>query len=686
MKIAPMSEQEIKDFMARQVNRRAGDSGPVDPDFSLAQLVCYSNRSNAGRYLLVNEHPTALLTWKLPPKSTWGWFFRDFSSKLLFPFTVWQVWASVNPRPQKAMLNRNKGPAAALEERSRETREWLKEANDYLDTLALDGAAPFNWKFQIIVSGVDRYQLEERMGKVGAWSKTMNGADTMEEGKATRVIAELATIPGNTWANGRKNPVTSRNVGDLAMVYRLGKGDPRPNMLFGDRNNGVYGMDLFSSKLPSWNTAVLGKPGSGKSVLMNKRLMALSTMPFQSYIMDEGNSYHSVTEFFAEDMPGEVATMRIRGGDFKFNPLPLAWALRERERQVKEGVYRLVVEGEMLADPVEAECLMFENWLEVLLGDGERLPTELKNRLDKALKGEKGDKGFFLDFTNQCKEYNEALRCGQDMAKPRPLSQLLTFVRNEVPELTGALEIWTRGERAKYFDSGEDSISNARLVYFELTGIKDDAMLSRPFAAALMTTIWRRISDPTRLHERKAVTLDEAWKWLTDPVFSKVVEEMGRTIRKFRGYIEVSTQTTDDLNSPGAQKILKTMSNQFVFPGFTDRHYFKTVLQLSDDQIALHENLEHSDCRREALYWNSTGLVRALDVVLTPTEYWFSTSHAADKIYRSALTKKLGLRAAIKELAKACGHKTIPSEDLRIGLVEDYLSLHHQDLGFGRKA
>lgn len=674
MKVRPMNENEVKEFCYYRVNHTRAGNTKVDPDLTLLQQVCFSSRNNTQRVYQVNEQPLSILTWKYPPKGSWGNLFKDFSDRCHFPFSMVQVFSSEDGRAVQRRLNRNKGPAMALSGKSRSAKAWLEEAEEYQDSLLLDGAAPFSWKFSMVVTGEDQTQFEERLGKLLSWAKTMNGGEPMEEGRESRVIAELATIPGNTWANARLNICTSKNVGDLAMVYKLGRGDARPHLLFGDRNGGIYSLDLFTSALPSWNCAVLGKPGSGKSVLMNLEVLGVSTEPFQCYILDEGNSYHSLVEFYAEDMPGEVTTMRIRGGDFKFNPLPIVWALKERQRQMAEGTHRMIIEGEMLPDPVEAAEQFFENWLEVLLGGGNPLPQDIKNRLDRALKGkDENSPSFFLDFRQVCQDWIEKEEQGINLPLPQPLTLLQTFVNNQVPELSGALEIWTRGERGKFFDSGEDSISSARMVYFELTGIKDDPLLTRPFVAALMGTMWRRICDPKRLHERKAIILDEAWRWISDPVFSRVVEEIARTIRKFSGFLVLSTQTTDDLNNPDAVKLLKTMAHQFIYPGFTDENYFKKILQLSDNQIELHESLETNEKKHEALYWNATGLVRALDVVLAPVTYWFSTSNAKDKVFRSALTKIGGLRFAMETLATACEFRVIGSEDLRIAKVTEYL-------------
>src|SRR4029453_14273265 len=103
-------------------------------------------------------------------------------------------------------------------------------------------------------------------------------------------------LPGNGQYGMRFNLVTSRNAGDLAMVYRLSPGDERPFMLFGDRKGGTFSYSLFSRREPSWNKAVLGFPGSGKSMLLNAFLLGNAAFPSQAYVIDKGNSFGAIFE------------------------------------------------------------------------------------------------------------------------------------------------------------------------------------------------------------------------------------------------------------------------------------------------------------------------------------------------------------------------------------------------------
>lgn len=674
-----MGEQEIFEFLYRLINRRPTDS-TLDPDLSLLTQVCMSTRNNGGDYLEINSKPTSVLTWKNPPKYTVGYGLRNFPQKCEFPFTIAQTFLSVSGDAKKKFLEGNMPVALGLGQVQRGSLVWYGEAQEYLDATQLDGAAPFNWKFSMIVQGENGPDLQDHVAKASSWIKQIGGAEPLEEDKKSRMIAELGSIPGNGFQNQRENLVTSKNVGDLAFCYGLSRGDKKPHLLFGDRQGGVFGLDLFTSRLPSWNAATLGLPGSGKSLLMNQFLNSLAGYESQIYVLDIGNSYGAVFEFLAQELKGEVGVMRVQGGDFAFNPFPLAWALEEKAKQIADGTYRQILpDGEQLPCPVETSKILFEGWIEVLLGQGEPLPPELKNKLDIALKGRDGKGGFFLDFEQLCDSYLHHQGEHEELSRsaPQPLTRLLTHVRTNAPELEHQLQLWTREPQKKYFDSGQDSVSGASAIYFELTGLDKQKHLVRPFVAALMTTIWRRITDPRRLHEKKIVIIDEAWRFLADPAFASVIEEMFRTARKYGAMIVLSTQTPDDLQNPYSIRLLRTMAHQFLYKGFSDAEYFGTHLGLSKHQVELQASIQQDDKVREVFYCDLNGLTRILRVDIDPIRYWFVTTNADDKVWRSRFVVYFGgIRQAVEKLAEACEGLTIPSSQLRIDKVSAFANMH----------
>ena len=671
----PLSEPATYRALWRTINRRWGEPPPLRPDLPLGVQVAVSERDNSKEHYLINGRPTKVLTWKMPPLVSAAYMLARMQNQIRFPVTVSQTFRALDFSAVGGRVGRLANFAAALAGRHRDSAAYHGEAQDFLHSVRGEGACPYNWYFSVLVEGATSAELEDRATKIATQLKMLEGGEVQEE-RGNRMLAELSTLPGNGQFGLRFNVVTSRNIGDLAMVYRLSPGDKTPFILFGDRKGGVFGYSLFTRREPSWNKAVLGLPGSGKSMLMNSFLLGNANFASQGFVLDKGNSYGPVFELLAADMPTEVAVMRLRGGDFRFNPFPLVWALEERERQEAAGSYRMVLEGgDQVGCPVEEARTFFESWLDALVGQGALLTPTQKNRLDRALKGASGQGGFFRDYENQCRSFlsgRQNLRGVGSIPPPRPLSCLLTHLRNEAPEFVPAVELWTRAPRDRFFDSGTDSVAQAKYIYFELSGLEDDPLLAVPFVTALMGSVWKRIQNPRLIREKKIVLVDEAWSFLAHPAFFRVVEDMFRTIRKFNGFIVLSTQSPKDLKDGAARKLLQSMAEVFLYRGFSEPVFMEQDLHLTAHQRQLHESLREDDQRREVYYVSGGGLNRVLSVEIPPALYWFATTDGDDKYWRNRFCQKWGLAEGIEHLVRACEGATIAAGELRLQKVRTY--------------
>jgi len=666
-----LSEEQVFEVLWRQVNRRSGSPGPLRRDLPLLVQVAACERDNTGEHYRIDGALTKVLTWKVPPAESIAYLFARLQNEIRFPLVLAQTFRALDFAQIGPRIARLANFAGALAGKHRESALYHAEAQDFLGAVRAHNACPFNWYFTILVQGETQAELEDRAAKVGTQMRLMGSGDVLEE-RANRVLAELSTLPGNGQYGLRLNRLTSRQAGELAMVYRLSTGDKPPFLIFGDRKGGAFSYSLYSRREPSWNKAVLGLPGSGKSMLMNAFLLGNAMFPSQGYVLDKGNSYGPVFEFLAQEMPDKVAVMRLRGGEFRFNPLPLTWALEERERQKASGEYRMVLEGgEQLSCPVEDARLFFESWLDGLVGQKRGLTPAEKNRLDRALKGEDGKSGFFRDFENQCRAYLARRERGE-ARPPRPLSALLTHLRNEAPEFVPAVELWTRAPRDRYFDTGTDSVAGASYIYFELSGIEDDQLLAVPFVSALMGTIWKRIQNPRAIKEKKAVLMDEAWSFLAHPAFFTVVENMFRTIRKFNGFVTLASQSPMEVKDGEARKLLQTMSEFFLYRGFSEPEFMQGDLNLTPHHLKLHESLREDDQHREVFYASRNGLNRVLTVEISPALYWYATTDGEDKHWRGVFGRRFGVVEGMRRLVEACEGRTIAGGELRLSKVRAY--------------
>jgi hypothetical protein len=678
----PLSEQETFAALWRQVNRRAGDPGLLRRDLSLITQVAASERDDTGREYRINGRLTRVLTWKNPPSGSVANLFARVQEELRFPVTVAQTFRTRNQQRMLRRVTELRQVAAALAGRQEKSAEYFDESEAFLERVGGGGELPWDWNFVVLVDGTDEAELEDRVARLSSQLQAAQASEDVSavagellEERDTRMLAEVASLPGNGQFCLREHIVTSRNLGDLAFAYRLSRGDANPSLILGDRQGGAFGYDPFSRREVNNNKAVLGGSGAGKSFLLNSMVPGLALRDAQVYVIDRGNSFGPPFEMLMRDSPDDVAVMRLQSSDFRFNPCNFVWAIEERERQKGDGTYRMQLEGgEFLPCPMETERRLFENLIDCIVSQGRPLTPEGKNRLDKALKGKLGEGGFFRAFENQCGAYLQEHRAGGGVTlPPRPLSSLLQFLRCEAEEFVDAVELWTRKPRAQYFDSGTDSLASARYVYFELTGLNDDPFLALPFVGALVGSIWKRIQDPRHVRQRKAVIIDEAWSFLGHPAFFGLTEEMFRTIRKFNGFVMVSSQSPNDVKNGNARMLLQNMAEVFLYKGFSEPDFLANDLHLEPHHCRLQESLREDDQRRELYYVSvNKGHNRVLSVEIPPTLYWYATTDADDKHWRNVFCHELGLVEGVKALAEACGNVTIANGALRLRKVAAY--------------
>jgi hypothetical protein len=681
-----LSEQQCFDVLWRQVNRRDEAAPRLRTDLRLVVQVAGSERDNAGSEYRVNGRPTKVLTWKVPPSGSIGYMFARLQNELRFPFTLAQTFRAIQPAEVAGKTKWLGSIARALSGRHKKSADYAREASRFLAELAA-GSCPFDWQFSMVFDGASQPELEERAARLSSQLRSVQeeeldiqAGEPIEE-RANRVWAELASLPGNGQFALRENRITSRAAGDLGMVFRLSPGDQNPFMMFGDRKGGVFAYSLFTRREPSWNKAVLGLPGSGKSMLLNAFLLGTAMFPSQAYVLDKGNSYGPIFELLAADMPDEVSVMRLGGGQFKFNPFPLVWALREREKQRAEGTYRMALaDGGQLPCPVEDAKRFFEAWLPGLIGAGKPLDREEREFLDRALKGQNGKGGFFLEYEAVCQRYIREASQGRMGEPPRPLLNLHGHLvqQRQAPQLAAALQYWTRAPRDQYFDSGTDTVSNAKYIYFELTGLKDDPSLVAPFVGALMGTIWKRMQNPRLIHERKALFMDEWWTLVaqTDEMFA-MADEIGREARRFNGFIVAGSQSPRDVNSGRQRALMQCMSEKFLFGGYREESFMRQDLQLKDHHLRMHQNLRADGNRREVFYVSEKGLNRVLSIEIPPALYWFATTDAEDKFWRAAYSARFGgLAQGVEHLVAACQGRTVAADQVRLQMVAQYAAAH----------
>jgi len=153
-------------------------------------------------------------------------------------------------------------------------------------------------------------------------------------------------------------------------------------------------------------------------------------------------------------------------------------------------------------------------------------------------------------------------------------------------ELGQRFERWIRGGELGWALDGEaDQMPmDARVLGFDMTELLDNADVR----TAVMMYLFRRVEDLLD-GQRIIIDIDEFWKVLGDPVFTAMVQDHLKTIRKKNGVLVFGTQSPRDaLNSEIAHSIVEQCPTQIFFPNPRgDRDDYCDGFKLSDREYRL---------------------------------------------------------------------------------------------------
>ena len=84
------------------------------------------------------------------------------------------------------------------------------------------------------------------------------------------------------------------NAIHLAPLIAEWRGTRTPTMLFGGRRGQLMTLDIFDNDLGNYNFAIIGAPGSGKSVLMNEMAWSYRAIDAKVWMLDLGRSFEKL--------------------------------------------------------------------------------------------------------------------------------------------------------------------------------------------------------------------------------------------------------------------------------------------------------------------------------------------------------------------------------------------------------
>ena len=359
----------------------------------------------------------------------------------------------------------------------------------------------------------------------------------------------MAQHPGNTGARSRKAAITNHNFADLATFHRtpLGKAAAQvpwgvPITLFPTPERSGFRFNFHEQGAPDreptgGHTLILGRPGSGKSVLAAFLMTMARRAGARLFVFD----YRAGMEMAVRALGGSYSTVRA-GRPTGLNPL-------QTEIDARGQAW--------LAD-----------WLASLLERRDRPLTPVQtNRLQEVVR-------------QNASAGNAGLRNWSDFAS-------LLVSTDDEGDLFERMQEWTaEGRYGWIFGANtEDSFSiDGDVAGFDLTGILDSE--SERERMAVLSYLFRRVERVIEDRKPTIIVIDEAWKALDNAYFAERLSNWLVTARKQNAVVVMMTQYASQLERTRTGKtIVEAVPTQVLLPNIRASAADYAMLGLSEKEL-----------------------------------------------------------------------------------------------------
>lgn len=396
-------------------------------------------------------------------------------------------------------------------------------------------------------------ETEEKLESIAAEIRNIaatEGVNLVNESFAAR-SHYFAQHPGNGQMRSRKAAITNMNFADLAALHRsqlgkLGNKVPwgKPISLFPTPERSGFLFNYHETGQPDkeptgGHTLILGRPGSGKSVL-------------SAFLMTQARRCDARIFVFDYRLGMEMA-VRANGGRYS--------AIKAGETT---GLNPLRTE----IDPRGQAWL--SAWLATLLhrADKPLSPVQI-NRIQEVVRQN-------ADATDA------ELRNWQDLAS-------LFVAGADEGDLFERIQEWTAEGRYGWIfgQSSDDTFSlDGDVVGFDLTGILDSE--SEKERMAVLSYLFRRVERVIEDRKPTLIIIDEAWKALDNPYFADRLSNWLVTARKQNAVVVMMTQYASQLEKTRTGKtIIEAVPTQLLLPNIRASASDYTMLELSEKELAV---------------------------------------------------------------------------------------------------
>jgi len=397
----------------------------------------------------------------------------------------------------------------SLEVRNIESNSVLHSSEETLERILVGKETLFEISFGAILLGSE----DETLTTARDFERVVSGignAGLFLEGIGTLPILK-SHIPGNKVMGIRKLPILTENLAHLLpLLHDYSRSNDSSHLQLLSRSEEVSHLNLFSRENLNYNSFICGASGSGKSFLMNAILT--STLNDDSgsrlCIFDVGGSYKRIVE--------------ANGG---------------KSTTLSYSEARALIATFLRLYPVSTQGF-FQTFIQTLCGSGAHITHSHLVAIDDLLKEVEGQSLSISQLIKNAGQRTE--RFYQDIAhwlKPH----------------TGFDKIKERPDLIELIKSPVSA--------FDFKELDSDPILQRTTILLLTELLWRDLVEGK--YTRTQIVFDEVWRFFAQS--KGFLEEMYRTLRKYKAGIVSITQNLADYGDEAFAKMLFTNSFTKIF-------------------------------------------------------------------------------------------------------------------------
>ncbi len=399
--------------------------------------------------------------------------------------------------------------SSSLEVKNIESNSVLNSSEETLERILVSKETLFEISVALTISG----SSQETQDLSNDFERVVSGignAGLYSESLGTLPVIN-SHLPGGKALGIRKLPILSENLAHiLPLLFDYTRSNDHSALTLRSRSDEVSHLNLFSKENLNFNSFICGASGSGKSFLMNAILSSSlkDDSKTRLCIFDIGGSYRRIIE--ANGGLSQLLTVDEAHG-------LLASFLRLRPVN-GTGFYR--------------------TFIETLCGSGSHITHSHRVAIDDLLRHVEGKHLKLSELVQIASQKSE--RFYHDVAHwLKPHLELDDVpVRKDLQEMIGA-----------------------QITAFDFKELDSDPVLQRTTILLLSELLWGDLLKGT--YPRTLIVFDEVWRFFAQS--KSFLEEMYRTLRKYRAGIVSITQNLADYGDEAFAKMIFTNSFTKIF-------------------------------------------------------------------------------------------------------------------------